>query len=71
MYLIDIINSFSSFPHNCLIHNSNDVPETFIADYLIFIKTGECPKTDTLFTFSYSSRKDSVGGMRLMLRAGI
>lgn len=71
MYLIVITNSFSSFLRNGLIHNSNDVPKIFIADYLIFTKANKCPITNTLFTFSYSSRKASVGGMRLILRAGI
>ena len=30
-----------------------------------------CPKMNTLSVFIYSSRRASVGGMRLMLRAGI
>ncbi len=47
------------------------MPKPFIIDYLLFIHAVRCPKMNTLSVFIYSSRRASVGGMQLMLRAGI
>ena len=60
-----------SIPHNFCFKRSKVVPKSFIIDYLLFIHAVRCPKMNTLSVFIYSSRRASVGGMRLMLRAGI
>ncbi len=63
-----------SFSHNYFINRSNAVPNTFFFYYQVLKFSGKCPLMNTLSVFNgspYSSRRASVGGMRLILRAGI
>lgn len=52
------------------------MPKKTFTHYQLVKFADKCPKMNTLFVFNYpflfySSRKASVGGMRLILRAGI